>query len=315
MDPLTALGLASNVIQIVDFTSRLLSNSKEIYDSADGTLEMHRSLRQAATNLQELSAELRPKRPSNLQEPERYRKEKSKPASEKKEIRPADVQLLELTIEAKRIADKVSFVVESLTSSKTDRKYWRSIQQALRAAWTQKEFLELEARLDTIRKEIDTALLMSLRYVMPKLRYILLTERSERLDRMSTSYTAIEAFGANVEKRHQEVLSAISASNAPAPHRTDFAHFSSGVQSMAEEDFNSRFARIILAELRFPDMPDRFESIPEAHQTTFNWLFNQTEQNTHRTWDSFPEWLGSSDSSHLYWITGDTTSCRFATVF
>ena len=36
MDPLTALSLTSNVIQIVDFSARLVSEGREIYRSTDG---------------------------------------------------------------------------------------------------------------------------------------------------------------------------------------------------------------------------------------------------------------------------------------
>ena len=48
MDPLSALGLASNIIQITEFTGKLISQSKEIYRSADGTLSEHAILEEAA---------------------------------------------------------------------------------------------------------------------------------------------------------------------------------------------------------------------------------------------------------------------------
>ena len=38
MEPLTALSLASNIIQVVDFSIRLVSKGYKIYKSADGTL-------------------------------------------------------------------------------------------------------------------------------------------------------------------------------------------------------------------------------------------------------------------------------------
>ncbi|KAH7093260.1 hypothetical protein FB567DRAFT_514985 [Paraphoma chrysanthemicola] len=58
MEPLVALGVASNIIQIADFSGRMISRSKEIYTSANGTLSVYTDLEDAARNLQELSREL-----------------------------------------------------------------------------------------------------------------------------------------------------------------------------------------------------------------------------------------------------------------
>jgi hypothetical protein len=58
MEPLVALGLASNIIQIVDFSGRMLSRTREIYDSPSGTLQIYTDLEHAARNLEELSRDL-----------------------------------------------------------------------------------------------------------------------------------------------------------------------------------------------------------------------------------------------------------------
>ena len=72
MDPLTALGLAANIVQFVDFTSKLISQSHEIYRSADGALEDHVALENVANNLSKLSDELKKEREEALA-PERER--------------------------------------------------------------------------------------------------------------------------------------------------------------------------------------------------------------------------------------------------
>jgi hypothetical protein len=58
MEPLAALGLASNIVQIADFAGRMIARSKEIYNSTEGTLSIHVYLEDAAKNLQELSRDL-----------------------------------------------------------------------------------------------------------------------------------------------------------------------------------------------------------------------------------------------------------------
>jgi hypothetical protein len=58
MEPLVALGIASNIVQIVDFAGRILSRSKEISTSGNGSLAIHSHLVDVARNLRELSNEL-----------------------------------------------------------------------------------------------------------------------------------------------------------------------------------------------------------------------------------------------------------------
>lgn len=50
MDPLTALSLAGNIIQFVDFGGRLLGGAGEIYHSAEGSLKVHDELELVATD-------------------------------------------------------------------------------------------------------------------------------------------------------------------------------------------------------------------------------------------------------------------------
>jgi hypothetical protein len=57
----------------------------------------------------------------------------------------------------------------------------------------------------------------------------------------------------------------------------------------------------LLRSLRFPLMDDRHFEIPEAHERTFRWIFEPSEE-THREWSNFVEWLERGDG--LYWING-----------
>jgi hypothetical protein len=56
-DPLTALGLASNIVQLITFASSLVSKTREISKSANGALVANLELEAIASNLQELSRE------------------------------------------------------------------------------------------------------------------------------------------------------------------------------------------------------------------------------------------------------------------
>ena len=60
---------------------------------------------------------------------------------------------------------------------------------------------------------------------------------------------------------------------------------------------------VLLAGLRYSGMKDREERISEAHQSTFRWLFKDSNDNK---WTHFKDWLKSNDK--LYWITGKAGS-------
>lgn len=53
MDPLTALGLASNIVQFVDYSSKIISTSRQLYNSASGAREEYLELELLARNIRE----------------------------------------------------------------------------------------------------------------------------------------------------------------------------------------------------------------------------------------------------------------------
>ena len=59
MDPLSAIGLAGNILQFVDFASTLLGQGVEIYRSAVGATAVHTDLRASIERLDALSKPFR----------------------------------------------------------------------------------------------------------------------------------------------------------------------------------------------------------------------------------------------------------------
>jgi hypothetical protein len=59
MDPLSALSLAGNIVQFVDFGLKLLSGAVELYKSPSGTLAAHHELELVTTDLSALVIKLR----------------------------------------------------------------------------------------------------------------------------------------------------------------------------------------------------------------------------------------------------------------
>lgn len=58
MDPLTAIGLVSNILSFIDFSARLLKGAKEVHDSQHGVLEENRSREAVVREMQRMSTQM-----------------------------------------------------------------------------------------------------------------------------------------------------------------------------------------------------------------------------------------------------------------
>jgi hypothetical protein len=65
IDPLTAIGLAGNIVQFIDYASKLISSSYEIYRSSSRSPRNHVHLESISTRLLELNGALEPTLPQN----------------------------------------------------------------------------------------------------------------------------------------------------------------------------------------------------------------------------------------------------------
>lgn len=149
MEAIAALGLASNIIQIVDFSSRIIARGREIQNSADGSLADHAVLSHAASRLEELYGSL------NASDKTR--------GGGKRAITVADQQLLELKIESRKVVQELQAALNKAKSSKTNSR-WQSVRHALVTVRSDKEISRLAARLEGIRQQVDSAVLLSIQY-------------------------------------------------------------------------------------------------------------------------------------------------------
>lgn len=74
---------------------------------------------------------------------------------------------------------------------------------------------------------------------------------------------------------------------------------------MAEEEKYLHQIPKFLGQLQYPGMPDRHERIAEAHEETFDWIY-QDPQLSSGSWSSFAKWLNSGVGP--YFITGKAGS-------
>jgi hypothetical protein len=103
-----------------------------------------------------------------------------------------------------------------------------------------------------------------------------------------------------------EIIKVVRESRAVfyTPHQSllssDLAHVDRHVsprETQIEEE--------ILASLGFPYMNDRYYEIEDAHERTFEWIYQPTDPEASR-WDDFSDWLAHGKG--IYWINGKAGS-------
>jgi hypothetical protein len=116
MDPLSALGLAGNIVQFIDFGSKLVCKGRQIYKSSDGALEQHVDLEATTNDLVLLSAQI---------EPSKYRNQESDHQLKEEAV------LLKLTTACNDVALTLLTTLNSIKVTGRHRR-WKSVRQALK---------------------------------------------------------------------------------------------------------------------------------------------------------------------------------------
>jgi hypothetical protein len=134
MDPFSALGLAAAVVQFVQFGSKLVSESQEIYQSATGSTIEHAELERACQDLSQLSASLATSSAKSTFH--------SVPRSDKEEA------LRRIAVECQKMADDICIALRKMGMNDAQCTKLRSFRHALRSAWGRRKVESLEKRLD-----------------------------------------------------------------------------------------------------------------------------------------------------------------------
>jgi glutamate/tyrosine decarboxylase-like PLP-dependent enzyme len=153
MDPLTALSLAGTVIQFVDFGSKLLAGTYELYKSNTGDLEPNAVLYLVACDLEDLI--IRFSQPPSSRTVSGVTRNEQKVGHE---------GLESICKGAVKVAQELKERLESIRVRGPGKyKVWDSFAHAVMCAWSKDELERLTKRLSSFRDAINTRVLMSIR--------------------------------------------------------------------------------------------------------------------------------------------------------
>jgi hypothetical protein len=138
MDPITAVSLAGTVIQFVDFTSKLVSKSTELYRSGRGVLAENADIETTTADLTKLNGRLK----------------------QTTAVGDSDLQAL-----CQACGDVAEQLLAALAKVKVNGKgqKWQSLRKALRSIWSKEEIGQLEQRLASFRGELHLRITIGMR--------------------------------------------------------------------------------------------------------------------------------------------------------
>jgi len=143
MDPFTAIGLASSIVQFVDYSTRLLSDAREIYTSVSGSTDQNKSLETITTEMKALSAKL--SLPAN-----------STQSEDEKALR-------RIATECESVSKEILSLLTKIKSPNPKSKL-RSVWSALQSKMHQAQKLDLQNRLENCRDQLDLQLTVLIRF-------------------------------------------------------------------------------------------------------------------------------------------------------
>ncbi|KAF7918703.1 uncharacterized protein EAE97_011798 [Botrytis byssoidea] len=283
MDPITALGVAAAVIQFIDYSMGLVLKGREIYKS--GELGANVELGEATNRLQNLIEPLRGSLSSGMQN--------APPPS------PADADraLKDICTKCIDLSEELSGLLGSLKLNlSVKHRRPASFRQAFRAVWNEKKIQGLKSCLGDLRSNLETHVLVDLRYRMIQVKL-------EQDNNFKSLDKALQAMMQDLLVNHQSSLTNIEQNfdHLRLSQEKEHSHTRSVLVDQQALRHRRQAELNILESLKFSSMNLRHETIAEAHQQTFEWIFCDPE-NEHKPWSNFSEWLKTEND--IYWIHG-----------
>ncbi|KAM7211718.1 hypothetical protein V8F06_012898 [Rhypophila decipiens] len=309
MDPITALSVASSVVALVDFASKLVDRAFEISQSSSGQPKDAVEVQKTSQELSDVAAEARA-RVQGLEG--KY---------------PRHAELMErLNVECAEVEKQLSYALKGLTVPTSSRGLGRISSQmkvSIRSLWSAKQLDEWSKKLDGIRNQVTMSVVMCLLGEVQETRKHVNSTGDE-------SQKVMDAL-VRIESRLDGMCHPKSASTTIMSKTTAKDDLAEAVQTWSElldlqggtvqsgiplsgplpdHDKNRKaLSKRILDSLAFDDMTARREGIDDAFPDTFHWLFDpeeESEMNSEAS-QSFTCWL-ELETDKAFWITGKPAS-------
>ncbi|KAK4194507.1 hypothetical protein QBC40DRAFT_290669 [Triangularia verruculosa] len=282
MEALAAVGAASSIVQLVDFTLKLIASGKEIRDSVTGSSLQNEALEDVYKQMQ-----------SSLQSVENLVTSKSSQSDEL-----GHREILSSARIAHKDCSEILSLLEKLKLKSGGHRRWDSLVAALKSMMGRKRVSEVEARLRIELASISIVLSRGIWAEVQKL--------TVRVDQLiaKASHNGIKDERELEQLRHSFAGLCTDARNAAAGNIPcdsdilvkDVEALHQGVRKYDLVEKMTFTRQAVINSLHFESRAQRHETIHQNHRETFSWIYNTP---------SFRQWAeGGVEKGGIFWIHG-----------
>ncbi|KAI8261213.1 hypothetical protein K4K53_000919 [Colletotrichum sp. SAR 10_77] len=289
MDPLSAFGLAVNVLSVVDISKSFLETLGQVKDA--GSSAVTRDIVSISRSLQASNAKI----------------------ASQSLTTGDDEAFKDLVDECMNLSNELIDLGGEL-SVPSSGKLMTKVKITARTMWSHSKIQEKKARLEAIRGQLlfDIVVPMAAKIVMipdtaamDNQTRTLLDEIKAGKDANSAMEKRLRAFheeyAAIQTERHVEIVSLL---NGIRESKTRIAMLTPRDRNVKPKELISKD---LLDSLYFRQEIDRFHDIKPAHKGTFEWIYSEPRSGaTKATWANFQTWL--QHDSGIYWVSGKAGS-------
>ncbi|KAI8316354.1 hypothetical protein K4K59_000255 [Colletotrichum sp. SAR11_240] len=289
MDPLSAFGLAVNVLSVVDISKSFLETLGQVKDAGSS----------AAT--QDIVSISRSLQASN-----------AKIASQSLTTGD-DEAFKDLVDECMNLSNELIDLGGEL-SVPSSGKLMTKVKITARTMWSHSKIQEKKARLEAIRGQLlfDIVVPMAAKIVMIPDTAAMDAQTRTLLDEIKAGEDANSAmekrlrafheeYAAVQAERHTEIVTILNDIRGSKPQPLTFT---TGTHDKKPKE---QILGDLLDSLYFPQQGDRLYDIKPAHKGTFEWIYSEPRSGaTKATWGNFQTWL--QHDSGIYWVSGKAGS-------
>jgi hypothetical protein len=288
--PIPAVGLASALVQIIDFSINTLRKDHPIFQPSDAStppVENAAFLQNLIDNLYRLTDLIDQSELKKLQQEKTAAKVKGAKLSE------AATQLIKLSDLTKETTHPLidALIAAQAKGSFGDPK-WGTAREALtNGVWKNSEVKSAKKKLRTLRREVETALLLAMRQYLDQSAEsglpVFTAEDSGRLHHW--------------EKWQNAALDAIHSHDWKSSKKKNVEEFSKIVDELVVAENEVFFSESIFKLLWFEELDERVNGIPAPATGSLGFVFGESGAHV----GGLLEWFASSRGEGVYWVTGE----------
>ncbi|KAH8731342.1 hypothetical protein GQ44DRAFT_698575 [Phaeosphaeriaceae sp. PMI808] len=290
MRPIPAVGLASALVQIINLSINTLRKDHAIYppnESLATPTKINTALQDIINNLYRLTDLIEESELKKLQ----YQKNEQKKGAKLSE---AAQQLLKHSEQAKELVESLrDALIDAQARGFPDDSKCSTARDALvQSAWKKKDVTGTKKKLRTLRKEVDTSLLLALRQYLDQS-----AETGLPVFAQDDSEVALRHW----EKWQNEALDAVHTNDWRSNKKKNVEEFGNIVEKLIVVENEAYFFEEIFRLLWFEEADERLNGIQGPMDGSMKWVFGDERLEEER---GLLEWLGNARGENLFWVSG-----------